>query len=126
MCELNCPIENFMKAVHYKMFNTAMKNYLDTPKIEGDSMFYQQNEVNKATNLINYQSKSKKVKKCDKFYPCKLGKCFPNAAPICCSPMRHRPVLPTRALTQNEILLPKRENVRKLYTIKITRKPKVE
>ncbi|KAG5676562.1 hypothetical protein PVAND_006386 [Polypedilum vanderplanki] len=123
---LNCPIENFTKTVHYKMLNESMKNYLNTPKIEGDSMFYQQNEVNKVTTLPNYQSKSKKIKKCDKFYPCKLGKCFPNSAPISYPPMRHRPVFAARALTHNEIFLPGRENLRKIYTFKLHRKPNLE
>lgn len=102
--------------------NQWMKWYLNQPKPEGDSIFYQTNEFNKSTNLIHWQSKP--VKRCSP-YPFRTSSCFPAEAPLSCHPMRHRPVGATRPLTDKEIVRPlvsNRKELIKAFTFKLDKR----
>ncbi|CAG9798491.1 unnamed protein product [Chironomus riparius] len=126
MCSNIClDKEKFMKKIHFKMQNAWMKQYLETPKQDGHELFYQQNQFNNVTVLQNFQS-NKKFKKCSKFYPCRGGKCFPRAAPICHHPMRYRPAVVGRARLGKDVEIPVRKVVFKTYTRKLKMRPKEE
>lgn len=91
---------------------------------------YKQHEFNRSTRLINWQSKP--LKKCKHSFPIRTSSCFPDMAPIDCTPpMRYRPVGGTRVLTENEIKRPtakiddKRE-LNKAFTFKLKLKNKVK
>lgn len=113
----------------YKMIIDSqwMKWYLNQPKSEGDSIFYQTNVFNKSTQLVNWQSKP--VKKCNRFYPIRKCGCFPSEAPITSYPMRHRAVGARRPLGEKEIVRPivtDRKNLMKNFTFKLQPRKKSE
>lgn len=109
----------------YKMIldSQFMKWYLNQPKPEGDGIFYKQNEFNRSTALINWQSKP--VKKCHRVFPIRTCSCFPDNAPISSYPMRHRPVGAARPLNEKEIVRPivsNRKELTKAFTFKLDKK----
>jgi hypothetical protein len=104
-----------------------MKWYLNQPKSEGDAIFYQTNEHNRSTSLVNWQSKP--VIKCNRKYPIRKCGCFPSEAPIACYPMRHRVVGPDRPLEEKEIvrrIVTDRKNLQKTFTFKLEQKKRSE
>lgn len=117
MCSME---QKFLKNIRYRMKNELMLDHLARPHIDGEQLFYRQNEINKATTLPHYQMKGKTVRKCGKFYPCRARVCFPAEAPLCSRPMMPRTTFATRPLNKNkELKLPNRGDVMKTYTRKL-------
>lgn len=118
-----CSSPELMKKYKMILDSQFMRWYLDQPKQEGEGIFYQQNEFNRSTALVNWQSKP--VRRCQRGYPIRTCGCFPDNAPISSYPMRHRPVGAKRPLNEKEIVRPivsNRKELMKAFTFKLEKK----
>lgn len=102
--------------------NAFMLYHLAEPYKEGDAIMYQTNPKRRPHTLIHFQNK-RRIRNCTNKYPCRMGKCFPGAAPICCPPMRYRPAqsLPPEPAAKK---VSSRAELYKVYTRKLKIRPK--
>lgn len=111
---------NLRRKFDFILQNKMMKEHLALPPSETSSVFYRQNQFNKPLSLPHFQFKGC-LSDCH-CYPQRRSRCFPNAAPISCLPMVHRTKFASRPMTSNELRLPSRESLRKIYTIKLDKR----
>lgn len=116
-----CTLSEFMEKLEFVSQNQWMKDYLASPPKEGDSMFYQQNTVNKTLTLPFYRKTDAYGKKCG-CYRNRSGKCFPASAPICCPPMLYRTKASARPRSPTDVQLPSHRTLIDNFTMKLEKK----
>lgn len=117
-----CGMEAMMKRFKFQQANQKMKEHLALPTQETSSLFYQQNNTNKSLTLPYYR-----LPKCTKSkdmwgHRNRASKCFPEAAPLACSPMVHRTKAATRPLSPNDVIKPTHQTLKGTFTLKIDEK----
>lgn len=119
-----CSPPDTTKKFDFYLKNMMMKEYLVLPKSTASSAFYQQNHVNKTLTLpVHYPDRRcKQVGKACGFYPCRAGKCFPEAAPRCCPPMVHRTKQAERPRSHTDVEIPTHKFLHETFTLKIDKR----
>ena len=111
-----------MKKFDFQLKNFMMKEHLASQRSGADSLFYQQNTINKPFALPFYRKKNEANRSKCGSYPCRSGRCFPAAAPLTGGPKVHRTKGSERPRSPNDVKIPSHQTLLKNFTLKVDKR----